>query len=106
MFSSFEPRKAVIGLAILLVILIVLASVLFVVFSAVWASPFEKDRASAIANCFDAVVVRTLLPMFNLVGAAILAYIFGKPLVAAIASRIAAGRTTTAELDIQSDVHQ
>lgn len=49
------------------------------------------DRLSLVKDGFDLAVSRVLLPMFTTVVTAALAYIFGKPLVVALADRLRFG---------------
>jgi hypothetical protein len=48
----------------------------------------DTARLVIAKSVFETVVVSALLPMFNAVVTAVLAWVFGKPLVAAIATRL------------------
>jgi hypothetical protein len=50
---------------------------------------FFFERAATTKDAFDAVVVNVLLPVFKILVAAVLGYVFGTPLVNSIAKRIA-----------------
>ena len=49
---------------------------------------FDKDKAAAASDLFGMVVTKTLLPIFNTLIGAVLAWVFGKPLFEALAERI------------------
>jgi hypothetical protein len=50
---------------------------------------FFFDRTAATKDAFDAVVVNVLLPVFKILVAAVLGYVFGTPVANALAKRIA-----------------
>jgi hypothetical protein len=56
--------------------------------AAISGGVIDKDRAAAAKEIFDDVVIKTLVPIFNTLIAAILAWVFGKPLVASLAERL------------------
>jgi hypothetical protein len=61
--------------------------------AAISGGVIDKDRAAAAKEIFDDVVIKTLVPIFNTLIAAILAWVFGKPLVASLAERLRPSKT-------------
>ena len=61
--------------------------------AAISGGTLDKNRADAAKEVFDDVVVKTFVPIFNTLIAAILAWVFGKPLVASLAERLRLGKT-------------
>jgi hypothetical protein len=61
--------------------------------AAISGGALDKDRAAAAKEIFDDVVLKTLVPIFNTLIAAILAWVFGKPLVASLAERLRPSKT-------------
>jgi uncharacterized membrane protein len=48
----------------------------------------DKEKAALANDLFGMVVTKTLVPIFNTLIAAVLAWVFGKPLFEALAERI------------------
>jgi hypothetical protein len=80
---KFEGFATVAVWFVFLLGLVVVALSLYCCF---FGFPGKMDQAM-----FDSVVSRTLVPMYTSTIAAVLAWVFGKHLVAAIAARIARG---------------
>jgi hypothetical protein len=69
-------------------IIIGLSLYYFFSISSLCGGVFDKDKAAAANALFGAVVTNTLLPIFNTLIVAVLAWVFGKPLFEALAERI------------------
>jgi hypothetical protein len=90
--TSTKPgTKAVIYLTVGLGILIILQSLDYFFLSlAINGGTLAPARVAAAKDVFDTVVINALLSMFKIpVTSAALGWVFGKPLVASIAQRMA-----------------
>ena len=76
-------RVLLIAISSLGVILLVLS--LFVFYG---AFSMSADRLVPVKDCFDLTVSKVLLPMFTTTVTSALAYVFGKPIVAALSERL------------------
>jgi hypothetical protein len=81
--TAFSVITGVLG-----AIILALSLYYFFSFSSLSGGVFDKEKAAAARELFEVVVTRTLLPIFNLLIAAILTWVFGKPLFESLAERI------------------
>jgi hypothetical protein len=85
--TTFSVITAVLG-----GIIVALSLYYFFSFSTLSGGVFDKEKAAAARDLFEIVVTRTLLPIFNVLIAAILTWVFGKPLFESLAERIRISR--------------